>query len=318
MKNFIITEDKKKSILGKHYSKQMINENKFLAKFFTGTADDIVKNFGNDAAKSLDDVFAKVYSHSRNIVSKAEGAVIKLLSGAEIPIKTLQDAIKLVGQGKLQASEVLKYVPRQLADGSEFRNLMQKAFEKKGVQKVTQSTAQGISKLPLGGVGQSFKEMASQIGGWLQIKNVVGNMSGWKFHVYADNLDEAAFLYEKLLPIVNKHGAGMKVASSQMLDRLSQSTIQKGKGVTLYLPSSVIEKNAQKEFLSDIQSAIKGYEKSGQISGDRMITNNIGYRYELSKPINASKGVDMNQYSQLYKSNESGATHNITGNPDLF
>jgi hypothetical protein len=318
MKNFIITEDEKKSILGKYYSKQIINEQKFLAKFFTGTADDIVKNFGDDVAKSLDDVFAKVYSHSGNIVSKAEGAVIKSLSGAEVPITTIQSLIKLVSEGKIQANQVLNYLPRKLADGTEFRNLMQQAFEKKGVQKVTQSTAQGISKLPLGSVGQSFKEMASQIGGWLQIKNVVGNMSGWKFHVYADNLDEAAFLYEKLLPIANKHGAGMKVASSQMLDRLSQSTIQKGKGVTLYLPSSVVEKNAQKEFLSDIQSAIKGYEKSGQISGDKMITDNIGYRYELSKPINASKGVDMNQYSQLYKSNEEGATHNITGNLDLF
>ena len=191
-------------------------------------------------------------------------------------------------------------------------------MEKKGVQNIAQSTAQGVSKLPLGSVGQSFKEMASQIGGWLQVKNPVGNLSGWKFHVYADNLDEAAFLYEKLLPIANKHGAGMKVASSKMLDTLSQSTIQKGKGVTLYLPSSVIEKNAQKEFLSDIQSAIKGYEKHGQIFGDKMITNNIGYRYELSKPINTSKGVDMGEYNKLYKGNEEGATHNITGNLDLF
>jgi hypothetical protein len=298
--------------------KFILSEQGGLSKFFGGTVDDIIRNYGDDAARTLDDVFAKIYSKSSNIISKAEGTFIVSASGAEVPITTIQSLIKLVGEGKVQPNEVLSYLPRRLADGTEFRSVLQQAFEKKGVQKITQSTAQGISKLPLGGVGQSFKEMASKIGGWLQVKDVVGNMSGWKFHVYADNLDEASFLYEKLLPIANKHGAGMKVASSQMLDRLSQSTIQKGKGVTLYLPSSVIEKNAQKEFLSDIQSAIKGYEKSGQISGDKMITNNIGYRYELSKPIDASKGVDIDQYSQLYKSNEQGATHNITGNPDLF
>lgn len=69
--------------------------------------------------------------------------------------------------------------------------------------------------------------------------------------------------------------------------------------------------------MNDIQSAINGYKKSGQISGDKMITDNIGYRYELSKPIDASKGVNMNEYSALYKSND-GGPHNIDRNPDLF
>ena len=146
MKNFIITEDEKKYILGKYYPKQTISEQKFLAKFFAGTADDIVKNFGDNAAKSLDDVFAKVYSHSGNIIYKAEGAVIKSLSGAEIPMKTVQDIIKLVGEGKLQASEVLDYFPRRLVDGSEFRNLMQQALEKKGKQAVSQQVGAQVGK----------------------------------------------------------------------------------------------------------------------------------------------------------------------------
>ncbi len=48
-----------------------------------------------------------------------------------------------------------------------------------------------------------------------------------------------------------------------------------------------------------------------------MITKNIGYRYELSQPIDPTKGVDMKQYTSLYKSNEGGG-HNIEGNLDLF
>jgi hypothetical protein len=191
------------------------------------------------------------------------------------------------------------------------------AGKNNGYQTLGKKISQEVNRLPIGSVGQSFKEMASEIGGWIQPKNIVGNMSGWKFHVYADNLDEVAFLYEKLLPVVNKHGAGMKLASSQVLDILSQNAVQKGKGVTLYIPSNVVAKNTQKDFLSDIQSAINGYKKSGQISGDEMITNNIGYRYELSKPIDASKGVNMDEYRALYKSNE-GGPHNIQGNPDLF
>jgi len=48
-----------------------------------------------------------------------------------------------------------------------------------------------------------------------------------------------------------------------------------------------------------------------------MITNNIGYRYELSRPINIKIGVDDSQYRALYSSNQ-GGPHNIPNNPDLF
>ena len=299
--------------------KKLMSEQAWLKNLFGTTADDLVRLFGDDAVKSFEIVLQKALQNSKNFVTKSGQNYLKSArSDVEISMETIKKATQLVSSGVKTADEVAILLPRHLPDGSEFRSVFQKSFSKKPVQNIVQSTAQGVSKLPLGSVGQSFKEMASQIGGWLQVKNPVGNLSGWKFHVYADNLDEAAFLYEKLLPIANKHGAGMKVASSKMLDTLSQSTIQKGKGVTLYLPSSVIEKNAQKEFLSDIQSAIKGYETHGQISGDKMITNNIGYRYELSKPINTSKGVDMGEYNKLYKGNEEGATHNITGNLDLF
>lgn len=318
MKKLIITEEEKNSIINKYYHKKVLNEQKqFLTKLFGSSVDDIFKNFGDDAVKGLDDIFSKVFTKPGNLVMKSGEQFLKSASGSEIPMKTIRDAIQLVSQGKLQPSQVANYLPRNLADGTEFRNLITNALENKGSKTFGQNAGKVNSKLTLGKIGQDFKEMASQIGGWLQVKNTVGNMSGWKFHVYADNLDEAAFLYEKLLPIANKHGAGMKVASSQMLERLSQNAVQKGKGVTLYIPSSVVAKKAEKEFLSDVQSAIKGYESSGQISGDKMITKNIGYRYELSQPVDPTKGVDMIQYKSLYKSNE-GAEHNIEGNLDLF
>ena len=49
-----------------------------------------------------------------------------------------------------------------------------------------------------------------------------------------------------------------------------------------------------------------------------MITGNIGYRYELSKPINSKQGVTMDEYRNLYQKNTEGGSYNIQGNPDLF
>lgn len=318
MKNFVISKEEKNRILEMHSPKKILSEQlQNLRRFFGGNVDDLFKMFSDDVVKSLDDVFAKIISNPKNVYVRGSEYYVKSASGMEIPAKDIQDLVSAVVQGKRDAASISKYLPGKLADGSEFRNIITSALETKGSKIAGQGTGKAVSKLTLGKLGQDFKEMASQIGGWIQAKSAVGNMSGWKFHVYADNLDEAAFLYEKLLPVANKHGAGMKVASSQMLDRLAQNTVQKGKGITLYLPSSVVAKKAEKEFLSDIQSAIKGYEKSGNISGDKMITNNIGYRYELSQPIDPSKGVDMKQYSIMYKGNEGGG-HNIQGNPDLF
>ena len=153
--------------------------------------------------------------------------------------------------------------------------------------------------------------------GWAQVTRPKGNMSGWKFHVYADNLDEVAYLYEKLLPLVNKYGAGLKLAGGKSLKVLAANPDQTGKGVTIYLPSKTFVNNMLDDFVSDLQSAISGYTKKGNISGDRMITNNIGYRYELLRPINPKIGVDDSQYRALYSPNQ-GGSHNIPNNPDLF
>jgi len=310
MKKIILSEDEKKLILEKYYPKELVNEQKFLSKLFGSSVDDIFRGFGDDAIRNLDDVFRLLYREgSGNLVDN----VVMSASGAQIPLSTIKSAIDLMARGKIQPAEVINRLPRHLKDGTEFRKVIETFLQSKGSKQV----AQAASKLPVGRLGQDFKNFAQQMSGWIQVKNVSGNMSGWKFHVFADNLDEVAFLYERLLPVVYKYGAGFKTAGADMLDNLSKNAVQRGKGVTIYLPSEVVAKNQQKSFLSDIQNAIKGYEKSGQISGDRMITNNIGYRYELSKPIDAAKGVDMNQYQGLYKANEGGG-HNIQGNPDLF
>lgn len=310
-----INEEEKRRILNLYIpSDEMINEQAWLRKFIGSSADDLIRSFGDDAVKTVEILLSKALSKPVNYIAKNGKTFLKSATGSEVSIDNIELALKLVSNGQKTADEIAGIFPRKLADGTEFRDVMVR-----NLKKSSKSSAKvgGVSKLPITNVGKDFMELASQNSGWLQILNVKGNMSGWKFHVYAENLDEVAFLYERLLPVANKYGAGMKVAGKGMLDRLAQNTLQKGKGVTLYVPASVIEKNAQKEFLSNIQSATKGYNKTGQISGDKMITDNIGYRYELSKPINTSKGVDIESYRNLYSSNEGGG-HNISNNPDLF
>jgi hypothetical protein len=338
MKRFNITEEEKKDILNIYQTKKILNEQRFklpslsnlfgssakntppktqftnFLNIFGSSGDDIAKNFSDDGARNIDAVLGKILSSKENFGTNKYGVrFVKSLSGNWIEMSQIEKAIKSAADGKIENLDLL---PRKLADGTEFRSIVTTAVEQKTSQNVGK-VAQTSSKLPLSQIGNDFKELASNYNGWIPITNQKGNLSGWKFHIYADDIDEVAYIYEKILPIVKQYGAGFKAASPAMLERLATNAVQKGKGVTLYLPSEVVANNRQRTFLSDIQNALKGYNKSGEISGDRMITKNIGYRYELSKPIDASKGVNMNEYQSLYKSNEGGG-HNIQGNPDLF
>lgn len=147
MSKLVITEEEKKSILNKYFQDRVLNEQKqFLAKLFGSSVDDIFKNFGDDVVKTMDDLFAKVFTKQGNLITKGSEQFLKSASGAEVPMKTIRDAIQLVSQGKLQPSQIANYLPRNLADGSEFRNLLTNALETKGVQKAASQGASQAAK----------------------------------------------------------------------------------------------------------------------------------------------------------------------------
>lgn len=142
MKKFVITEQEKHRILEKYISKKIIVEQKgYLAKIFGGSVDDLFKMFADDVVKSLDDVFAKILTRPANYSSEAGQLFVKSASGAKIPMKTIKDAIELVAQGKLEASSVSQLLPRNLADGSEFRNIITSALETRGSKVAASQTA---------------------------------------------------------------------------------------------------------------------------------------------------------------------------------
>jgi hypothetical protein len=122
-------------------------QRQYLSRLFGNSVDDIIKMFGDDAAKSLDDVFAKLYSKQGNLANKPEGLSILSAKGSYITVEDTKYLISLVGQGKYTADEVLNYFPRYLADGTEFRSVLQQAMLKKGKPTVSQAVSQGIKQL---------------------------------------------------------------------------------------------------------------------------------------------------------------------------
>jgi hypothetical protein len=112
--------------------RKVISEQKqHLAKLFGGNVDDIIKSYGDDVAKSLDDVLGKVFSKPGNIVTKGGEQYLKSASGAEIHLNIIKGGLDQVAKGKLQPDDVLKFLPRNLADGTEFRLIFQNAFNKR-------------------------------------------------------------------------------------------------------------------------------------------------------------------------------------------
>lgn len=138
MRKFILTEDDKNYILSLYNSKVILSEGGGLVKFFGRAADDFIRYYSDDAVRTLDNLFAKIWTGKGILISKAEGIFILSASGLEVSIKTIEEVIRLVGEGKVQPNEVISYLPRRLADGTEFRSVLKQVFEKKGVQKIAQ------------------------------------------------------------------------------------------------------------------------------------------------------------------------------------
>lgn len=138
-------------------------------------------------------------------------------------------------------------------------------------------------------------------------------MSGWKFHVFGEDVYDSAELYQALKPLASKWGFNAKVGVN-----VNMGGVQWGKGgATIYIPPDVIKNNQTNQLLQDIQSAISGYKKGGKIDGDKAITPAIHYRYELSTAIDPAKGLSVDEYRAAYNPNSGGA-YKPDNVPDLF
>lgn len=234
-------------------------------------------------------------------------------NGAEISINAINSMVDDIAYGRVTVDQALSNFPKKLKDGTDFKQF----FDNIPKKQPAVAKSSGVEK-SLGNAGKSFREKYKNTD-WVQVTRPINEMySGWKFHVYADTIDEAAYLFETLLPVVKKHNAGFKIAGGEMLKRLSSNPDQMGKGVTIYISPTTFKKNMVNTLFNDIKSAVSSYNKSGSIVGDKMLTKNIGFRYELSKPINPTDGIDFKTYLNLYSSNRGATNYNIEGNKDIL
>jgi hypothetical protein len=125
MKKFIISEQQKKIIADKLYSVKRLEEQKNLKSFFSNTFDDIFKYFSDDAVKSFDNFLYIKFKSPNVITQKGKSYLISQnIETAPIPMEIVEEVLLNVAKGRLRREEVLKYFPSKLADGTEFRSVM--------------------------------------------------------------------------------------------------------------------------------------------------------------------------------------------------
>lgn len=143
---------------------------------------------------------------------------------------------------------------------------------------------------------------------WLSNEIYPELVGGWKFHIFAEELKDMVFLKEKLWPVAKKWNAEAKVGGTYQSNAeiFKKGNLQHGKqGVTMYIPVDVVNNGLQKQMLSDIETAIYGYKKGGEIAGDQMITPAIHYRYDLLGPV-PKNGISRNEAKVMYNDNIGG------------
>lgn len=96
-----------------------------IRKIIAPASDDLVKAFGDDAAKSIESALSKAISKQGNLVEKQGVLYLKSSRGTEVKVESVKKALDAVSQGLLPIESVLNTLPRQLADGSEFRSSFQ-------------------------------------------------------------------------------------------------------------------------------------------------------------------------------------------------
>jgi hypothetical protein len=149
---------------------KLMTEQKWLKNLFGTSVDDLIKLFGDDAVKSFETVLSKALQNSKNFVSKAGQNYLKSASGAEISMETIKQATKLVSSGAKSADEIATLLPRQLADGSEFREVFKNSFSKK----VTQNTSSGAAKV-LGAFERKFLLKNCNSSSYCDVKSILNN-----------------------------------------------------------------------------------------------------------------------------------------------
>jgi hypothetical protein len=132
--------------------KRVINEQKFqiLSKLLSNSGDDLVKAYGDDVVKQLDDVFASALRNPRTTgINQLGKQFLKSASGTEVELETISRILNAVSKGA-NIDDLARYLPSKLADGTDFRTVLQ-------------SKLATSKKLPAGAVGAAVSSIPTWV-----------------------------------------------------------------------------------------------------------------------------------------------------------
>lgn len=310
------------------------NEN--LKKYPNLTKEDVIYIFKKD----IDSLFKGSDESLNKLINQIKEDASNKIYKSTIKSSTTNDFYKLnIGDGsKIDFSKITnakniedyRKIIDDAINSGDFSKISKGGFESYGIDNFRVHLMKNYPQKSIDNINPqsyldnlSYDQLSSKLdnsNSWFSNGIYPESISGWKFHIFGEDLKDSVFLKEKLWPVAQKWGAEAKVGG---LYQTSAETFKKGQkqygkqGATIYIPPSVINSGRQKEMLSDIQNAINGYKKEGSISGDQMITPNIGYRYELLGPI-SKEGIDRKSYKAMYNSNEDATSYKPNDVEDLF
>ena len=288
--------DDLKNLIKKFPTSNVLDQKLILRTIISGLGEQIIKQIAKDA---IDDITVGVGEVMNDRTTQyIEYYKNGIMTYDDVITQLTEDMNKLMSK----SSDELILLKNSLMDTIKTKTKTSLDNLKKGVNNSSnpQSYLDNLSK----------GELESKLGSysWKNIGYSQELFSGWKFHIFGEDIRDAIYLQDALKPVIDKYKPMAKVGGTYQnsADAFKPGGLQYGKqGVTIYIPPNVINSGRQQEMLSDIQSAISGYKKGGTILGDQSITPNIHYRYELMGPI-PKNGIDYPTYGKMYSANEGG------------
>jgi Lhr-like helicase len=137
---------------------QILLEQPFLSKFLGSAGDDLIRVFGKESLESFSNILSRSLSNKNVSFFQGGKQYLKSASGSMIDVDQIELVLKAIQQNKISVEDASVYFPRQLSDGTEFRQAFINSFSKKTGSSPSSQTAasQAASKAASSGTLPSW------------------------------------------------------------------------------------------------------------------------------------------------------------------
>lgn len=153
------------------FENQILLEQPFLSKFLGSAGDDLIRVFGKESLESFSNILSRSLTNKNVSFFQGGKQYLKSASGSIIDVDQIELVLKAIQQNKISVEDASRYFPRQLSDGTEFRQAFINSFSKKSGLSQT-AASQAASKAASSGTLPNW--VSSK---WLVTTNVNTNIS---------------------------------------------------------------------------------------------------------------------------------------------